>query len=415
VDHIKLINQTLHQGHSEFHVIPDDRQLAKQLLLFGGSEDLDAYVDNTYQMTSILVRINVDDTRAIGRLAERTRQRLEQVPYPLEARVSGNIMLMTRTVADIAAGQLLSIGVALLVVLLILSAVFTSWRIGLMALLPNLLAVGIYFGALGLLGITLSPTTSLIACIALGIAVDDTIHFLVRFNVEARASGHEETAIRRALVAVIRPVTYTSLVLALSFLVMTTSELRTQGQFGALAAFTIAVAWLMDLTLTPALSAGMRVVTLWDLLRLDLGPDPQRTIPLFRGLNKAQARVFALIADIRQCGAGQRLITEGEHASDEIFLVLDGELRASIKRPDRQIELSRMTRGTVLGEGGAFQGTRNASVDAMTDARLLRFTMEHLEALRKRYPRIAALIYRNLNFVQADRASRDTGRIAYPG
>jgi CRP-like cAMP-binding protein len=74
-----------------------------------------------------------------------------------------------------------------------------------------------------------------------------------------------------------------------------------------------------------------------------------------------------------------------------------------------------MTRGTVLGEGGAFQGTRNASVDAMTDARLLRFTMEHLEALRKRYPRIAALIYRNLNFVQADRASRDTGRIAYPG
>ena len=415
VDHLKLINQTLHEGHSEFHVIPDNRQLTKQLLLFGGSEDLDGYVDNTYQMTSIRVRINVDDTRAIGRLAERTRERLEQVPYPLEARVSGNIMLMTRTVADIAAGQLLSIGVALLVVLLILSAVFTSWRIGIMALFPNVLAVGIYFGTLGLLGITLSPTTSLIACIALGIAVDDTIHFLVRFNVEARASGHEETATRRALVAVIRPVTYTSLVLALSFLVMTTSELRTQVQFGALAAFTIAVAWLMDLTLTPALSAGMRVVTLWDLLRLDLGPDPQRTIPFFRGLNKAQARIFALMADIQKCGAGQRLMTEGEQASDEIFLILDGELRASIERLDRQIELSRMTRGTVLGEGGAFQGTRSASVDAMTDARLLRFTMEHLEALRKRYPRLAALIYRNLNFVQADRASRDTARIAHPG
>ena len=114
----------------------------------------------------------------------------------------------------------------------------------------------------------------------------------------------------------------------------------------------------------------------------------------------------------------KRLTTSGtfsERVNMERGLVLDGELRASIKRPDRQIELSRMTRGTVLGEGGAFQGTRNASVDAMTDARLLRFTMEHLEALRKRYPRIAALIYRNLNFVQADRASRDTGRIAYPG
>ncbi len=411
VDHIKLINQTLHDGDKEFFVIPDDRQLSKQLLLFGGSEDLDGYVDGTYRMTSILVRINADDTRAIAKLAERTRQRLEQVPYPLEPRVTGNIMLMTRTVTDIAAGQLLSIAVALFVVLLILAAVFTSWRIGLMALFPNVLAVGVYFGTLGLLGITLSPTTSLIACIALGIAVDDTIHFLVRFNMEARASGQEGTAVQRALASVIRPVTYTSLVLVLSFLVMTTSELRTQVQFGALAAFTIAVAWLMDLTLTPALSAGMRVVTLWDLLRLDLGPDPQRTIPLLRGLNRAQARIFALMSDIRDYAAGRRLLEEGAKATDEVFLVLDGELRASVRREGREIELSRMTRGAVMGEGGAFGGTRSASVDSVTDVRLLRFTTEHMEGLRRRYPRIAALIYRNLNLVQANRMSRDMSRI----
>jgi len=411
VDHIKLINQTLHDGDPVFYAIPDDRQLAKQLLLFGGSEDLDSYVDGTYRMTKILVRINVDDTPAIERLAERTRQRLRQVPYPLESHVTGNIMLMTRTVADIAAGQLLSIAFALLVVLLILAAVFTSWRIGVMALFPNVLAVGVYFGTLGLLDISLSPTTSLIGCIALGIAVDDTIHFLVRFNMEAKATGQEGTAVQRALVAVIRPVTYTSLVLVLSFLVMTTSELRTQVQFGALAAFTIAVAWLMDITLTPALSAGMRVVTLWDLLRLDLGPDPQRTIPLFRGLNKAQARIFALMMDIREYAAGDRLLTEGSRSTDEVFLVLDGELSASVRRQERDIELSRMKRGAVMGEGGAFGGTRSASVDTITEVRLLRFTTEHLEGLRKRYPRIAALIYRNLNLVQGERMSRDTSRI----
>jgi len=412
VDHIKLINQTLHDGDEEFYVIPDNRQLAKQLLLFGGSGDLDAYVDSAYRMTNILVRIKVDDTREISRLLDRTRQRLTQLPYPLEPHVTGNIILMTRTVADIAAGQLLSIGVALLVVLLILAMVFTSFRIGTIALFPNVLAVGVYFGTLGLLGITLSPTTSLIACIALGIAVDDTIHFMVRFNTEARASGQEGTAVQRALVGIIRPVTYTSLVLVLSFLVMTTSELKTQVQFGALAAFTIAVAWLMDLTLTPALSAGMRVVTLWDLLRLDLGPDPQNTIPFFRGLNKAQTRVFALMADIRNYDAGSRIITEGERASDEVFLVVDGELRASVAREGREIELSRMKRGAIMGEGGAFGGTRSASVEAVTDVRLLRFTTEHLEGLRKRYPRIAALIYRNLNRVQADRMAGDISRVS---
>ncbi len=410
VDHIKLINQTLHDGDPAFYAIPEDHQLAKQLLLFGGSEDLDNYVDGTYRMTNILVRIKVDDTRDISRLAERTRQRLEQLPYPLEPRVTGNIMLMTRTVADIAAGQLLSITIALLVVLVILAAVFTSWRIGVMALFPNVLAVGVYFGTLGLLGITLSPTTSLIACIALGIAVDDSIHYMVRFNTEARATGQEGTAMERALVGVIRPVTYTSLVLVLSFLVMTTSELKTQVQFGALAAFTIAVAWLMDLTLTPALSAGMRVVTLWDLLRLRLGPDPQTTIPLFRGLNKAQAKIFALMTDIKEHAAGSRIIAEGARSTDEIFLVLDGELKASIVRDGREIELSRMHRGAVMGEGGAFGGTRSASVDAVTNVRLLRFTTVHLEGLRH-YSRIAAVIYRNLNLVQAERMARDMSRI----
>ena len=411
IDHIKFINQTLHDGESEFYTIPDSKQLAKQLLLFGGSEDLDSYVDNTYRMTSILVRVNVDDTRDISRLVERTHHRLAQLPYPLQSNVSGNLMLSTRTVEDIASGQLISISAALLVVLLILALMFTSLRVGCMALFPNLLTVAIYFGTLGLLGITLNPTTSLIACIALGIAVDDTIHYMVRFNIEARATGQEGTAVQRALAGVIRPVTYTSLALVLSFLVLTTSDLRTQFQFGSLAAFTIAVAWLIDLTLTPALSSGMRIVTLWDVLRLDLGREPQKSIPLFSGLSLGQARIFALMSNVTRYKRGDNIFIEGEQASDEVFVIIDGELSAWIERDDNKIELSRMTRGTVVGEGGAFGETRSSNVDAMSDARLLRFTMEDLERLRKRNPRIAAVVYRNLNRVQSERMASDLRRV----
>ena len=411
VDHVKLINQTLHDGEDEFYVLPDNKQLAKQLLLFGGSEDIDNYVDNTYRITSILVRVNVDDTRDISRLVGRSHERLAQLPYPLQASVSGNLMLSTRTVEDIASGQLISISVALLVVWLILSLMFTSLRVGCMALFPNVLSIAIYFGTLGLLGITLNPTTSLIACIALGIAVDDTIHFMVRFNTEAHASGQEGTAVQRALEGVIRPVTYTSIVLVLSFLVLTTSDLKTQIHFGALAAFTIAVAWLIDLTLTPALSSGMRIVTLWDVLRLDLGREPQKSIPLFGGLTLGQARIFALMSKISHYESGERLFVEGETASDEIFVIIDGELTAWIARDGREIELSRMMRGTVVGEGGAFGQTRSSNVDTLTDARLLRFTMDDLERLRKRNPRIAAVVYRNLNRIQAERMARDLARV----
>jgi len=412
VDHIKLINQSMHDGESKFFAVPESRQLAKQLLLFGGTEEIDSYVDSAYRIVSILVRINIDDTRDISALVERTRERLKQLPYPLQPDVTGNLILVTRTVDDIAAGQLLSIGAALAVVLLILSALFASVRIGIVAIFPNVLPVAVYFGTLGLLGITLSPTTSLIACITLGIAVDDTIHFLVRFNTEARATGCEGTAVERALAGVIRPVTYTSLALVLSFLVLTTTELRTQAHFGALAAFTIAVAWLMDLTLTPAVSAGMRVVTLWDILRLDLGPAPQNTIPLFADLSLRQARIFALISGVRTYAESDRIMNEGEQATDEVFVVLEGQLKASIDRDGREKELSRMTRGAVVGEGGAFGRVRSASVTALSESRLLRFTADDLEILRRRYPRIAAIVYRNLNRVQSERMARDISRVS---
>ena len=410
-DHIKLINQTLNDGDSAFHLIPESKPLAKQLLFFGGAEDLDSYVDSTYRTANVLVRINVDDTREVSSLVERTRERLRQIPYPLEPRITGNLVLVTRTLDDITRGQMLSITAALLVVYVILAAMFASFRTGSVALLPNVLVVAVYFGALGLLGITLNTTTSLIACIALGIAVDDTIHFMVRFNTEARATGQEGTAVQRALAGVIRPVTYTSVVVVLSFLVLTTSELRSQVQFGALAAFTIAIAWLVDLTLTPALSAGMRIVTLWDLLKIDLGKTPHRTIPMFRGLSPRQARIFALLADISEYGPETDLIREGEEATDEFFIVIDGELLAWVERDGKEIELSRMTRGITFGEAGLFGQRRSASVRVLTPARLLRFTTEDLDLLSRRYPRIAAIVYRNLNRVQAERAARDVSRV----
>ena len=106
-----------------------------------------------------------------------------------------------------------------------------------------------------------------------------------------------------------------------------------------------------------------------------------------------------------------RIFAEGEQASDEVFVIIDGELSAWIERDGRKIQLSRMTRGTVVGEGGAFGQLRSSNVDTLTDARLLRFTMDDLERLRQRNPRIAAVVYRNLNRIQAERMARDVARV----
>jgi uncharacterized protein len=410
VDHLKLINRNLNDGDANHYRIPDEANAVKQLLVFGGSDEIRRVIDSRFRTALIAVRIKVDGSIEIADFVARTESRLRELAPPLDGRVTGSPVLATRTVNEIASGQLTSLLVAFGVIWALLALLFTSVRSALLAMLPNTLPVALYFGTLGLLDVTLNPTTSLIACVVLGIAVDDTIHFLTRFNHDARAKASEKAAVKSALAAVLRPVTFTTIALCLGFLVFTGSELQNQVQFGALAAFTIFLAWVTDITLTPALGSRLRIVTLWDILRLDLGQSPQHTIPLFSGLSLRQARVFALMSKLERHPAGARVIRHGDDARD-IYVVVDGTLQVWIDRHDERKSLATMARGAVMGETGYFGQRRTANVDALTPVRLLRFDSQDLERLRLRYPRIAAVIYRNLNRIQAERLARATAMI----
>ena len=410
VDHLKLINQSLNEGEPEYYRLPDSAMAAKQLLVYGGSDAIRRSIDSRFRTALISVRIRSEGSIEIRDLVSRVERRLAVLPPPLFAQVTGSPVLATRTVDDIAEGQLESVLIALAVIYVMLALMFTSMRAALVAMLPNVLPIAAYFGLLGAWDITLNPTTSLIACIVLGIAVDDTIHFLARFNGDARAHGDERRAVDTALRAVLRPVTLTSIALCAGFLSFTGSELQNQVQFGLLAAATLVVAWITDITVTPALGSTVRIVTLWDLLRLDLGRNPQHTIPLLSGLSLRQARTFALLSNIETVPAGHRIITEGESARD-IFVIIDGELVAWIERNSEHRRLSTMGRGATMGEAGYFGQKRTANVDAVEDSRLLRFDSQDLEKLRRRHPRIAATIFRNLNRIQAERIARMTAML----
>ena len=86
-----------------------------------------------------------------------------------------------------------------------------------------------------------------------------------------------------------------------------------------------------------------------------------------------------------------------------MYVVVDGELVASLEREGRRVELSRMKRGDVVGEIALFGRARSADVDVVEPARRLRFGAEDLERLAARYPRIAAVVHRNLNRIVAER------------
>jgi hydrophobe/amphiphile efflux-3 (HAE3) family protein len=409
VDYMKLINRGFHDDDPAQLLIPASKALVTQLMFFGANDEIENFVDSRYQTVSILARSRAIDSGDVTALVARIEEHLERLPDHIRGRVTGNSVLINKTSDEIALGQSMSLGLAFLMIYAILCLLFMSFRVGFLALIPNVLPVMVYFGTLGMSGVTLNTTSGLVACLVLGIAVDDTIHFLARFNTLAKLHADEVKGVSEALWSVGRPVTYTTAALCFGFAAIGTSSLQNQKEFGLLAAFTLGFAWLVDVVFTPALAARMRVVTLWDVLTLDLGDDPQGSIPLLAGLTPHQARIAALMTSIRKFPAGYKLFRTGEQG-DDMFVVIHGTLSAAVPAKDGIAKIP-VERGDVLGEIGFFHGKRTADVETTTDCTLLRLTQENTARLQRRYPRIGAQIYRNLNHVLADRMARSTERM----
>ena len=409
-DYLKVINRGFRSGDESQLILPDSRELVSQLLILGHNDELDQYVDSDYRIANIVVRTTAIDSPDLMGLVRRIEEHAALVPRTLEVTVSGNSVLLARTMDDIAIGQAVSLGAALLIIYGILALVFASFRIGLLALIPNALPVLVYFGVLGWTGVTLSIVTGLVGCLVLGIAVDDTIHMLVHFKDAARGQADEKAGILEAVAAVGRPVSYTTLALCLGFLVLTRSNMQSQVEFGILASVTLAIAWAIDLTFTPAIAVGMRIVTLWEIMTLDIGKDPHLSIPLFGGLTHSQARITALMADLQDRPSGQVLLRAGA-SEDDLYVVIRGSLMASVDNEGREVFLREMNRGDVIGEIALFFGERTADVRTLTDVRLLRIKRSDLTILSRRYPQIAARLYENLSEILASRLASITKRV----
>jgi predicted RND superfamily exporter protein len=183
--------------------------------------------------------------------------RFEALPESIHASVTGQSPLIVRTIDEITRGQAASLAGATLTIFGILVVYLRSLRVALLALIPNALPVLVYFGVLGLFGVTLNIITSLIACIVLGVAVDDTIHILARFREQVGTVRERRKAAELALLLVVRPCTVTTAALCAAFAVLIASGLKHQVEFGVLATCILAFAWLVEMTLTPVLLARM--------------------------------------------------------------------------------------------------------------------------------------------------------------
>jgi len=209
---------------------------------------------------SILVRTM--SSRDFYSLMDYVEKEADEVVRHADGRtLTGVVPLLNAAQRSLVDTQVRSFAIAAGVVLLLIGLFLRAVRAVAAAVLPNVLPILILFAVMGLLRIPLDAATIMIASMAIGIAVDDTIHFLSCFRREKQAGCDDLVAVGRTFEKAGRAITFTSVVSAAGFAILLLAAFKPIQYFGLLAGITMATAWAGDVFLLPVCAAWLR---LWD-------------------------------------------------------------------------------------------------------------------------------------------------------
>ncbi len=260
---VKDTYQIMSDDDPAYYRVPDDAQMISQLLyLFNSAnpEDRRALVSDDYSRSHISLNIYNAGSYQYQRFFEEISQEINEVFGPLESEfpeleiyLTGSMALLMRMADEVANSQFSSFTFAIAVISVIMIITLGSFQGGIMAMIPNMIPALLGFGLMGLLGIALDTDTLLIAPLIIGIAVDDTIHFMTHYRVELIRTG----SISESLVSTIRDVgqavMFTTMVLGLGFALLSFSDYLGMAKMGFFGSAAIFVALLCDLFLIPAM------------------------------------------------------------------------------------------------------------------------------------------------------------------
>jgi predicted RND superfamily exporter protein len=238
--------------------LPSSREMAAQELLLAEMTG-ELPIDRVLSADHARARILMIARDAGGREYLRVKHRLEKRAEVLFAGtgitvdVTGDGMLAAEGVNRLIGDLIKSLGLIFAVIAITMLLLLGNLRLALIALLPNLVPLVFILAALGLMGADLQTSNIVSFTVAVGMAVDDTIHFIVRYREERRRGQAKTEAIRRTFHGAGQAIVLTSVLLVLGFGVLGTSELTSTRDFGILASVTMTAALLGDLLLLPAM------------------------------------------------------------------------------------------------------------------------------------------------------------------
>lgn len=178
--------------------------------------------------------------------------------FGLTTSITGQAVLDADINKRLISSQISSFVSSLLLIFLTMLLMFKRWKIALLAMLPNLLPVLVTLGSMGWIGVKLDVATVLIAAVSLGIAIDDSIHFLHAYTRQLSRGKSVSIALKSALDSVGKPILITSLVLICGFLSMVNSTFVPLVYLGIFFSVNVMIAYLADVILIPAFMSLFR-------------------------------------------------------------------------------------------------------------------------------------------------------------
>lgn len=259
VEAIKFSYQAYKKGKSKFYILPPATELNK-LKKYIQKDDkknrFSAFIDSTNQRTRISFQMADIGTKEMEVLLNDIRPKIDSIfpPQDYKVTLTGTSVTFLKGTDYLINNLFTSLTLAVILIASLMSVLFSSIRMVMVSLIPNLLPLLTTAGLMGYFGIPIKPSTILIFSIAFGITVDDTIHFLAKYRQELK---HHQWNIKEAVYLALREtgvsMIYTSIILFFGFGVFTVSSFGGTVALGVLVSLTLVVAMLADLVLLPSL------------------------------------------------------------------------------------------------------------------------------------------------------------------
>ena len=256
---VKSLNKAGHNGKAEFYRLPESNKelakLAKSLKRAKQMEGVNSFLSadllgcRVAGMMGDWGKLEIDKRNEA--LAKFWNQEMDS--DLLSYHLTGTAKLIDLNNDHLSKTMIWGLVIAFLIVALIVGLLYRSWKMVVIALIPNMLPLMMIGAVMGFTGIDLKVSTSIIFTIAFGIAVDDTIHFVSRLRLELAKGRSRQYALKRSFIGTGKAIIITSLILVAGFLTLVLSTFKGTFYTGALLSLTLLFAVVVDLFLLPVL------------------------------------------------------------------------------------------------------------------------------------------------------------------